>query len=77
LASSAPYIALIASKNRAELMRRYLHEEDIGETAMQRVVAPAGMDFEAQSPAEIALAIATDIVTRFRKPENYLTEVTL
>lgn len=76
LASPAPYIALIASKNRAELMRRYLREENVGETAMRRVVAPAGIDIGAQSPAEIALAIATDTVTRFRKPENLLTDVT-
>jgi len=62
LASKAGYIALIASRKRARLVFDYCREAGIGEAALARVMAPAGLDLGARSPEEIALSILSEIV---------------
>jgi xanthine dehydrogenase accessory factor len=60
----AAYIALIASKTRAQLVFDYLAGAGIDERklAQARVRAPAGLDIGAQTPEEIALSIMSEIV---------------
>ena len=60
----AAYIALIASKTRAQLVFDYLASAGIDESKLTqaRVRAPAGLDIGAQTPEEIALSIMSEIV---------------
>jgi xanthine dehydrogenase accessory factor len=66
LSSQAGYIALIASRKRSRLVLGYLRQEGFDETAMERVMAPAGIDIGARSPEEIALSVITEIVMKRR-----------
>ena len=60
----AAYIALIASKTRAQLVFDYLAAAGIDKSKLTqaRVRAPAGLDIGAQTPEEIALSIMSEIV---------------
>ena len=62
LASSAGYIALIASRRRSRLVLDYLRQEGIAEKVIDRVMAPAGLDLGARTPEEIALCVISEIV---------------
>jgi len=60
----AAYIALVASKTRAQLVFDYLAAAGIDQSklAQARVRAPAGLDIGAETPEEIALSIMSEIV---------------
>jgi xanthine dehydrogenase accessory factor len=62
LQSSAPYIALIASKKRATAILQYLHESDLTHEQIHRLKYPAGLDLGAVTPEEIALSILAEII---------------
>ena len=66
LSSQAGYIALIASRKRSRLVLDYLHQEGFDDSAITRVMAPAGIDIGARTPEEIALSVMTEIVMRRR-----------
>src|SRR6516162_5259349 len=60
----AAYIALVASRTRAQLVFDYLAAAGIDESRLTqaRVRAPAGLDIGAETPEEIALSIMSEIV---------------
>jgi xanthine dehydrogenase accessory factor len=62
LASSADYIALIASRKRSRLVLDYLRHEGFGEEVIDRVMAPSGLDLGARTAEEIALCVISEIV---------------
>jgi xanthine dehydrogenase accessory factor len=62
LASEAGYIALIASRKRSRLVLDYLRREGLEEEALDRVMAPAGLDLGARTPEEIALCVMSEVV---------------
>ncbi len=62
LSSQAGYIALIASRKRSRLVLDYLREAGFGEDAIDRVMAPSGLDLGARTPEEIALCVISEIV---------------
>lgn len=66
LRSPAGYVAIVASRKRAGLMRDFLREEGFGEDELARLRAPAGLDLGARTPEEIALAVIAEIVMRRR-----------
>lgn len=59
-----PYIALIASHKRSQLVFDYLLASDVPQEQMSEVQvrAPAGLDIGAQTPEEIALSIISEVV---------------
>jgi xanthine dehydrogenase accessory factor len=61
---AAAYIALVASKKRAQLVFEYLAAAGIDQEKLARanVRAPAGLDIGAKTPEEIALSIMSEIV---------------
>jgi xanthine dehydrogenase accessory factor len=69
LQSQAPYVALIASKTRAIAILQYLHEASLTHEQIARLKYPAGLDFGAVTPEEIALSILAEIIQRRRKGE--------
>lgn len=62
LQSGAPYVALIASKKRASAILQYLKEAALTQEQITRLKYPAGLDFGAVTPQEIALSILAEII---------------
>ena len=67
LRSEVPYVALIASKTRSTAILQYLRESDLSAEQIARLKYPAGLDFGAVTPEEIALSILAEIVQRWRR----------
>ncbi|HET9907282.1 MAG TPA: XdhC family protein [Anaerolineales bacterium] len=67
LQSEAPYVALIASKKRASAILQYLNEANLTQEQIARLKYPAGLDFGAVTPEEIALSILAEIIQRRRQ----------
>ena len=63
LARGVPYVAMVSSRKRADVLRAELASEGIDAEALK---APAGLDIGATTPAEIALSILAEIVQRRR-----------
>jgi xanthine dehydrogenase accessory factor len=74
LQSSAPYVALIASKKRAGAILQYLNESNLTQKQIARLKYPAGLDFGAVSPEEIALSILAEIIRRRRQHKDIVQE---
>jgi xanthine dehydrogenase accessory factor len=68
LKSEAPYVALMASKKRARAILQYLNEASLSKEQIARLKYPAGLDFGAVTPEEIALSILAEIIQRRRGP---------
>jgi len=62
LESDAPYVALVASAHRSNLVIDYLRLEGTSPEKLDRVWTPAGLDLGAATPEEIALSIMSQIV---------------
>ncbi len=58
----ASYLGMIGSQRRVREVFRNLREFGIPEELLRRVHAPIGLEIRAETPAEIALAIAAEIV---------------
>jgi len=67
LQSDVPYVALIASRKRSEAILQYLNESNLTKEQIARLKYPAGLDFGAVSPEEIALSILAEIIQRRRR----------
>lgn len=60
--SDAPYIGMIGSKRRVWTVLKLLHDEGVPPDKLLRIYAPIGLDIEAVTPAEIAVAIGAELV---------------
>lgn len=70
LHSPVPYIALIASRKRSQLVLDYLRSEGFSESDLARVRAPAGLDLGAETPEEIALSVLSEIIMLRHKADG-------
>jgi xanthine dehydrogenase accessory factor len=62
LRSEAGYIGMLGSKRRGNTIRSMLAEEGFTDVELQRLHSPIGLEIGAKSAAEIALAIAAEMV---------------
>src|SRR5262245_9973569 len=62
LEKGARYIGAVGAKRTAERRRAKLTELGFSETDFERIHGPAGLDLGGRSPAQVALAIAAEIV---------------
>ena len=62
LGSPAPYIGMIGSRRRVHIVYGTLLAEGFTPEQFAKVYAPIGLDIGARTPAEIAIAIAAEIV---------------
>lgn len=60
------YIGMIGSRRRVRATYAQLMDEGIGWERISRVRAPVGLDLEAETPGEIAVAVAAEIVQMWR-----------
>ena len=63
----AEYVALVASRKRAESVLQYLRETGLADERLNRLKYPAGLDIGASTPEEIALSILAEIVQLRRR----------
>lgn len=68
IATPARYLGMIGSRAKVKRVLESLRAEGVAEEQIARVHAPIGLDIGAESPAEVALAIAAEIVAVYRKP---------
>jgi xanthine dehydrogenase accessory factor len=62
LRSNAGYVALVASRRRAEVCQGHLVALGVAAADLARLHAPAGLDLGAESQAEIAVTILAEII---------------
>ncbi len=62
IGSDAAYIGMIGSRRRVKEVFRHLASTGVEEPRIARVHAPIGLDIGAETPAEIAVAIAAELV---------------
>ncbi len=62
LGRGAGYIGMIGSRRRVREVLRHMHELGFSQELTEQVYAPIGVDIGAETPAEIAVAIAVEIV---------------
>ncbi|HMQ34498.1 MAG TPA: XdhC family protein [Chloroflexaceae bacterium] len=67
LPTVAPYVGLVASRARADAVRRYLADQGLSAAQIGRLRAPAGLDLGARRGDEIALSIMAEIVGQRRR----------
>jgi molybdenum cofactor cytidylyltransferase len=63
LASQAEYVALVANKKRAREIVDRLERGGMSKDVLARLRAPAGLSIGAESPAEIAMSVAAELVS--------------
>jgi xanthine dehydrogenase accessory factor len=66
------YFGLLGSKAKVEKMLTDYRAEGITEERLQRLSAPAGLAIRSQTPEEIAISIAAEIIQRLPREEKPL-----
>ncbi|MCB0195949.1 MAG: XdhC family protein, partial [Anaerolineae bacterium] len=77
LRSKAAYVALVASKTRAEAVIDYLKGQGLSTEELAKLKYPAGLDIHARRGDEIALSIMAEIVQKRRTAEPLAIEALL
>jgi xanthine dehydrogenase accessory factor len=62
LLAGAGYVAVVASRRRAEALRAWLVEHDVPEASLAALHAPAGLDLGARTAEGVAVSILAEIV---------------
>jgi xanthine dehydrogenase accessory factor len=75
LERGVPYVAMVASRRRAEALIEELRADGVAEDAIARLKAPAGLDIGAATGPEIALSVLAEIVQRRRSRRPVPVEV--
>lgn len=57
-----PYVGVIGSKQKAQVIRRDLLEEGVSPNDLERLICPIGLDFGCNIPEEIAFSIIAQIL---------------
>lgn len=66
LTRTEAYLGLIGSRTKAAALRKELEERGTPPEAIARMVCPIGLMIGAESPAEIALAVAAEVLQRHK-----------
>jgi len=62
LAASPRYLAVVGSSRKRRAMEAFLLEQGHPPEAIRRIVSPAGLDINAETPEEIAVAIVAQMI---------------
>lgn len=57
-----PYIGIMGSRTKARLARETLLNEGYSELQLARIITPIGLDIGSETPAEIAVSIAAQLI---------------
>jgi xanthine dehydrogenase accessory factor len=75
LRSEAPYVALVASRKRADAIRGQLAQAGLTQAQIGRMRSPAGLDLGGSSPEELAVSILAEIIQLRHKPPPAETDL--
>lgn len=64
------YLGMIGSRRRIRMVKHYLKEQGIDENKIERVHMPIGLDIGAETPEEIAVSIAGELIKVRRGGNN-------
>jgi xanthine dehydrogenase accessory factor len=67
LGTPAGYIGAMGSRRTTERRRERLREEGVTDEEMARIHAPIGLSLGSRTPQEVAVAVAAEIITTFRR----------
>ncbi|MFO7172141.1 MAG: XdhC family protein, partial [Bacillota bacterium] len=67
LQTRSPYVALVASRRRAQAVMEVLRAHGLPEEELARIRTPAGLDIKARTQEEIALSVLAEIVAVYRQ----------
>ncbi len=62
LRTQATYVGCIGSRRKIETIKKRLMEDGISETDVNRMRSPIGLEILAETPAEIAISIAAELI---------------
>ena len=62
LGNNYKYFGVLGSKNKIEKMFEEYRKEGIPETQLKKIHAPIGIQIKSQTPEEIAISIAAEII---------------
>lgn len=62
LNTKAHYIGVIGSRTKARLVRESLKSEGFSDESLDRIITPVGLDISSETPAEIAVSIAAQLI---------------
>jgi xanthine dehydrogenase accessory factor len=62
LTSDAGYVGMLGGRKRRDAMKELLRGDGVPEEALARLRTPIGLDINAETPAEIAVSIAAELV---------------
>jgi xanthine dehydrogenase accessory factor len=62
LMSEAGYVGMLGGRKRRDSMKELLRADGVPDSALARLRTPIGMDIGAETPAEIAVSIAAELV---------------
>jgi xanthine dehydrogenase accessory factor len=62
LASKAGYVGMLGGRKRRDAMKELLRGDGVSEAALGKLRTPIGLEIEAETPAEIAVSIAAELV---------------
>jgi xanthine dehydrogenase accessory factor len=62
LASEVGYVGMLGGRKRRDAMKALLAEQGVEPGALARLRTPIGLDIDAETPAEIAVSIAAELV---------------
>lgn len=66
LQTSARYVGMIGSRRKRDIIYRKLRELDVSEEVLTNVHSPIGISINAQTPEEIAVSIAAELIDERR-----------
>jgi xanthine dehydrogenase accessory factor len=66
------YVGMIGSLRKINMMKEELRKEEIPEEAFSKLKAPIGLDIGAETPEEIAISIAAEIIAAKKGKLNIL-----
>ncbi|MFO7749444.1 MAG: XdhC/CoxI family protein [Desulfobacteraceae bacterium] len=62
LKTDACYIGMIGSRGKRDAIYQNLYDKGVDQKAMERVHSPVGLDIAAETPEEIAVSIAAELI---------------
>jgi xanthine dehydrogenase accessory factor len=62
LASDAGYVGMLGGRKRRDAMKDLLRGDGVTDASLARLRTPIGLDIAAETPAEIAVSIAAELV---------------
>lgn len=69
------YLGLISSRKKWALMKEKFLAEGVSESELARVSTPIGLDIGAETPAEIAVAVAAELIQLHARPDDFAKKV--